>query len=148
MAEGIEGTSQEVLSMTYRKDLEKKGWHRPWPVRTVSVFVGLVLFAAGGLGWALETEYGGDPDRQEYVIGWDDELGGAVVLGGEHGEIVYQATDLDDAEEWVEAQRGARNYAVPILLFAGSALFLLIGLTPSPRKPRIEDEAPPVTVGD
>jgi hypothetical protein len=138
--------AKEVAMVTYRKNLEKKGWHRPWPIRILSAVIGLILFMAGGLGWALETEYGGDPDRQEYVIGWDDELGGAVVLGGEHGEVVYEATDLSDAEAWVEAQRGSRNYTVPILLFAVSAVFVAIGVAPSPRKEGTSDSAPPLEV--
>lgn len=132
--------------VTYRKSLEKRGWHRPLPIRILSVFIGLVFFVAGGLGWALETEYGGDPDRQEYVIGWDDELGGAVVLGGERGEVVYQATDISDAEAWVEAQRGSRDYTVPILLYSASAIFVLIGVAPSPRIEESSDAVPPVEV--
>lgn len=124
---------QEVTVFTYRKSLERRGWHRPWSVRVLSVIVGLLLLVAGGVGWALETEYGGDPDRQEYVIGWDDQLGGAVVLG-ENNEIVYDATEIADAEAWVQAQRGSRNYAVPVLLFAGSAILLIVGVAPSPRR--------------
>ena len=119
--------------VTYRKSIEKKGWHRPWPIRMLSVAVGFGLFHVGAAVWALETEYGGDPDRQEYVIGWDDESGHAVVVG-ENDAIVFQATDISDAEAWVEAQRGSRNYTVPIVLFAASAGFVLVGLAPSPRR--------------
>lgn len=128
--------------VTYRKSLEKKGWHRPWPIRLLLLLVGFVLFVLGGVLWELETEYGGDPDRQEYVIGWDDDLGRTVVLG-ENGEVVYQASDIADAETWVEAQRGARDYTVQILLFITSALFILAALAPSPRK---EDSEPLIDV--
>lgn len=131
--------------VTYRKSLERRGWHRPWPIRILSVFIGLVLLVAGVAIWELETMYGGDPDRQEYVIGWDDELGGAVVLG-ENGEIVYHANDIDDAESWVEAQRGGRDYTVPILLFAASAIFVLVGVAPSPRKEGSGDDVSPLEV--
>jgi hypothetical protein len=131
--------------VTYDPNLEKKGWHRPIPIRISMVLIGLALFLAGNVAWDLESMYGGDPDRQEYVIGWDDELGGAVVLG-ENGEMVYEATDIDDAEAWVEAQRGSRNYTVPILLIVGSAILVLVGVAPSPRKEQVDDGATPIDV--
>lgn len=131
--------------MTYDRNLEKKGWHRPIPIRIFMVLIGLVLFLAGNVGWDLESIYGGDPDRQEYVIGWDDELGGAVVLG-DNGEIVYEATDIDDAEEWVEGQRGSRDYTVPILLIGGGVVLVLVGVAPSPRKEQTDVGATPIDV--
>ena len=121
------------MSSTRSESPESKGWRSPWPVRVTAVVIGLGLFVAGGVSWELETIYGGDPDRQEYVIGWDDELGGAVVLGEDFG-IVYEANDISDAEAWVESQRGGRNYTLPILLFVGSAVFVLIGVAPPPSK--------------
>ncbi len=132
------------MKVSYRKSLEAKGWHRPWPIRIVAVGVGFGLFFVGAVLWALETEYGGDRERHEYVIGWDEILGGAVVLG-ENNAIVYEATDISDAEAWVEAQRGSRNYTVPILLFVVGAAGILVGIAPSPRRSGDDGEVPPGT---
>jgi hypothetical protein len=75
--------------VTYRKPLERKGWHRPWPVRVVLVLLGLPLVAWGFAEWALEEEYGGDPDRPEYVM--SHEAGGPVQVHGKSG-VVFEGT--------------------------------------------------------
>ena len=99
--------------VTYRKDQEREHWHRPWPLRAALFATGVVLILAGLVGWSLEDVYGGDPDRQEYTVGHEDETGLATIYG-ENGEVVYESTSIDDAEAWVGNQRGSRNYAVPI----------------------------------
>jgi hypothetical protein len=126
--------------VTYRKDLAKKHWHRPWPVRVGLALLGLVLLLAGLVGWELEDVYGGDPDRQEYVIG--DEPGRAVVLGDD-GEVVYESTDIADAEAYVQGERGSRDYAVPILLIAGGVLAIIAAVAPSPVRHEPEPTTPP-----
>lgn len=117
--------------ITYRKDLARKHWHRPWPVRIGLVVVGLVLLLAGSLGWSLETEYGGDPDRPEYTIA-QDEVAGTVMVIGEGGDVLYESSDLEDAVAFSESTRGSRNYTVPSLVYAGAALLLIAGVSPSP----------------
>ncbi len=113
--------------MIYRRDMTRKGWHRSWPLRVALMVVGLALFVAGGVGWSLEQEYGGDPDRSEYVIG--DE-GDRVVVYGERGAVVYEATDIPAAEAYVDSRRGARNFTVPSLLFVGAVLLTILGVAP------------------
>ena len=124
---------------TYRKDLAREHWHRPWPIRVFLVLLALILILAGFVGWALETEYGGDSERPEYVIGQEPD--GAFVLG-ENGEVVYEATDIADAEAWVGSQRGSRNFTVPILLYVGGALSLILGVSPSPLRREAEPATP------
>ena len=116
---------------TYRKDLAKKHWHRPWPLRVLLLLLGLFICLIGAVGWSIENVYGGDVDRQEYVIGHDAELGRAFVYG-EGGEVVYEATNIADAEAYVESQRGGRNYTVPILFWVTGILLLLLAVGPSP----------------
>ena len=118
--------------VTYRKDSARKHWHRPWPIRIALVLLGLVLTFAGLVGWSLEDVYGGDSNRQEYVIGHDAEIGRAFVYG-DGGAVVYESTDIADAEAYVESQRGGRNHTVPILLLTGGALSVIFGISPSPR---------------
>jgi hypothetical protein len=96
----------------------------------VLVLVGLVLLVAAGVGWSLEKEYGGDPDRAEYVIGHDAQTGQATVQGQEG--MVYEASNIADAEAYVESQRGSRNYTVSILLLTGGVLAIIAGIAPSP----------------
>lgn len=127
--------------VTYRRGLSRRGWYRSIPIRVLLIIVGVGLFFVGGVARSLEEEYGGDPDRQEYVIGWDDQLGGAVVLG-EGGEVVYDATDVNDAEAWVESQRGSRNFTVPILFMASGVILFVAGVAPSPTRQEPESTAP------
>lgn len=117
--------------VTYRKDLTRKHWHRPWLVRIALVIVGLVLVLAGSVAWSIEDVYGGDPDRQEYVVGHDAETGRATVYG-EDGAVVHEATDIAGAEAYVSSRRGRRNYTTPILLHAAGALSIIAGISPSP----------------
>ena len=102
--------------VTYSKDTEARGWHRPWQARVLLVIVGGVLILMGMAGRAFEDEYGGSADSPEYVIGWNIELGQAVVQDGERGAVVHKSSSLAGAEAWVQAQRGERNYRGPTLL--------------------------------
>lgn len=120
--------------VTYKKDLETPGWHRSGPIRATLVVAGILLVLVGMAGWAIETEYGGDPNQPEYIIGWDNEGGHAFVLEGEEGPLAYEATDLADAEAWIESQRGSRDYLIPILLIVGGSILLVAGIAPSPRR--------------
>ena len=117
--------------VTYRKELERKGWHRPWPVRVMLVVVGVVLVLAGLVAWGLEQEYGGDPDRPEYVIA--HEAGRPVQVLGEFG-VVFEGTQ-EEVDAWLEEQRGSRDFTVPILLIVGGAVVGVIGIAPSPQEP-------------
>lgn len=129
--------------MTYRKSLEKKGWHRPWPIRILSVILGFGLFYLGAALWALETEYGGDnPSRKEYIV--YQEEGGPVQVQDETG-VVFEGTQ-EEVDQWLESQRGSRNYTVSILLFAASAILAIIGIAPSRRKKEGSDGVTPIEV--
>jgi len=85
------------------------------------VFVGIEA-------WALETEHGGDPDSQQYYV--SQEAGKPVQVHGEEG-VVFEGTS-EEVAAWLKAERGSRNYTVPILLLIGGALSILAGVTPSP----------------
>ncbi|MEN8040488.1 MAG: hypothetical protein ABFR95_03200 [Actinomycetota bacterium] len=119
---------------TYRKDAAREHWHIPWPVRILIAIVGLGMLLLGFVGWALENEYGGDTDRAEYVIGHDVETGLATVQEGERGEVVYEFSSMQDAEAWVQSQRGPRDYTVPVMLLIGGALMIIVGIAPAPSK--------------
>lgn len=128
-----------MLMVTYRKDRARKHWHRPWLVRILLVIMGLVLLLAGAIGWGLEEVYGGDSDRQEYVIGYEDGRG---VVYGQDGAVVFESTDLVGAEAYVANQRGSRNYSVPIVLLALVGLAILAGISPSPLKQELRPARP------
>ena len=119
--------------VTYRRESARKHWHRPGPLRVVLVFLGLFLVLIGTALWSLETEYGGDPDRPEFVIGYDAELGAAFVYG-EGGQVVYETTSVADAEAYADSFRGSRNYTTPILVLGVAALSMVVALAPSPKR--------------
>ena len=126
--------------VTYRRDLERKGWHRPWPVRVAAVFLGIPIFLLGMVAWSLEDIYGGDDDRQEYVT--SEEVGGPVRVHDQWG-IVFEGTQ-EEVDAWLAAERGSRNYTVPFVMTALGVLLVLVGVTPSPRRTGItpSDVAP------
>jgi hypothetical protein len=103
--------------------------------------MGVVLILVGLVGWGLEDVYGGDPDRQEYMVGHEAETGLATVYG-ENGEVVYETTSIDDAEAWVGNQRGGRHYAVPGLLIAGGAMAVIAAVSPSPTRRELSPSTP------
>jgi hypothetical protein len=127
--------------VTSRKDLARKHRHRPWPLRVALVFLGLFLIIIGTALWSLETEYGGDSDRPEFVIGHDSEPGAAFVYG-EGGEVIYETSSIADAEAYVDGFRGTRNYTVPILILGVGVLSLLVALVPSPQQRLLESPSP------
>ena len=118
--------------VTYRKDLSRRGGRRSGLARVVFGLLGLALIFVGVEAWALETEYGGDPDREDYSV----SEGEPVQVYGEDG-LVFEGTS-EEVAAWLRAARGSRNYTVPILLLVGGAISLLAGVTPSPleRDPR------------
>ena len=120
--------------VTYRRDAEARGWHRPWQARALLVIVGIVLILMGMAGRAFEDEYGGSADSPEYVIGWDNDLGQAVVQDGERGAVVHKSSSLAGAEAWVQAQRGEKNYSGPTLLLIAGSVLTIVGIMPSPRR--------------
>ena len=125
--------------VTYRRDKARKHWHRPWLVRVLLVVLGLVFLLAGAVGWSLEDVYGGDPDRQEYVIGHEDGRG---VVYGQDGAVDFESADIAAAEAYVADQRGSRNYTVPIALFALGGLSIMAGISPSPLRQELRPARP------
>jgi hypothetical protein len=125
--------------VTYRKNQARKHWHRPWPVRVLLVAGGIVLILAGYVGWALEQEYGGDDDRQEYVM--FQEASGPVQVHGDSG-VVFEGTQRQ-VDAWLEDQRGGRDFTTPFLLIVGGAMLVLVGVAPSPRKGHENLTSPP-----
>jgi hypothetical protein len=115
--------------VTYRKDLARKGWHRSGLVRVLLGLLGVALVFVGTEVWALETEYGGAPDRQDYYV--SQEAGRPVKVYDESGVVVFEGTP-EEVAAWLRIERGARNYTVPILLLVGGALSIVAGVTPSP----------------
>lgn len=118
---------------TYRRESERKGWwHRPWPVRVLSVLVGVCLVLFGMVLWGLEQEEGGweGSGLGHHVVGYD-ELTDEVVVWNEDGEIVFRGTDMGEADAWIESQR-SRDFTVPILVMAGGGLLIALGVAPSP----------------
>ena len=114
--------------VTYRKNLSQRGWRRSGLARVLFGLLGVALLFVGVEAWALETEYGGDPDREVYSVSEED--GELVRVYGEEG-LVFEGTP-EEVAAWLKAARGSRNYTVPILLCVGGALSLLAGVTPSP----------------
>ena len=45
--------------VTYRKELERKGWHRPFLLRIGLIGLGLFIGLLGLFAWSLEQEKGG-----------------------------------------------------------------------------------------
>ena len=124
--------------VTYRKNLARKGWRRSGPARVLFGLLGVALVFVGIEAWALETEHGGDPDSQQYYV--SQEAGKPVQVHGEEG-VVFEGTS-EEVAAWLKAERGSRNYTVPVLLLIGGALSILAGVTPSPLEQDPQPEAP------
>lgn len=120
--------------VTYRKDLSRRGWRRSGLARVLFGLLGVALLFVGVEAWALEIEYGGDPDREVYSVTEGD--GEPVQVFGEEG-LVFEGTQ-EEVAAWLRAARGSRNYTVPILLLVSGVLSLLAGVTPSP----LEEDSP------
>lgn len=128
--------------VTYRRELERKGWHRPFPVRILLLIVGLGLLLAGWVAWDLEQEKGGwEGSGLGHFVVEDDELGDGVLVRGENDEILFEGDSYEDVDEWIESQRN-RNFTVPILLLASGALFLVAGIGPSPKRQVLVEAKP------
>ena len=126
--------------VTYRKELERKGWHRPWPIRVLLVVVGVGLLLGGWVAWDLEQEKGGweGSGLGHHMI---EETPDRVIVRGEDGAIVFEGSSIQEVEAWIEGQR-SRNFTVPILLLAGGAVLLVLGVAPSPRRPEHPNAEP------
>ena len=116
--------------VTCRRDLEREGWHRPWPLRVAAVLLGIPIFLLGMVAWSLEDTYGGDDDRQEYVT--SEEVAGPVRVHDQWG-IVFEGTQ-EEVDAWLEAERGSRNYTVPHVMTSLGIVLVLVGVAPSPRR--------------
>lgn len=118
---------------TYRRHLERRGWHRPWPLRVVLVVLGVVVTLSGWFMWTLEQEKGGweGSGLGHFVVG-DDEQTGRVVVWGEEGEILYEARRSEDVDAWIESQRH-RDFTIPAFVIAGGVLLTVVGVAPSLR---------------
>lgn len=115
--------------VTYRASRAERSWRRPIALRVVLVLIGCGLFLVGQIAWAFEQEYGGDPDRAEYVRGFDDATGLATVYG-EGGEIVFQAETAEEIEAWIEDRRGSRDFTFSIAFFVVAGVSVLLGIWP------------------
>ena len=133
---------------TYRREQERKGWHRPWPLRLLFVVVALFVGLLGLVGWSLEKDMGGwDDSGLGHHMVEEDQLANRVLVRGENNEILFEGTNMVEANEWIESQRNF-DFTTPILLLVGAALLLIAGIGPSLRRaepspvpPRIEVHA-------
>ena len=80
-------------------------------------------------GAVAASEYGGDVDRPEYTI--SHEVGEPVKVHGEAG-VVFEGTQ-SEVDAWLEEERGSRNYAFAVLLFASGIGAIAFGVWPSRR---------------
>ncbi len=115
--------------VTELKRPRPRPWHRSVLARSVTVIGGAFLLLVGSVAWALETEYGGDVDRPEYTI--SHEVGEPVKVHGEAG-VVFEGTQ-SEVDAWLEEERGSRNYAFAVLLFASGIGAIAFGVWPSRR---------------
>jgi hypothetical protein len=109
----------------------KRSWRQSITVRILLILFGVILGTVGYVAFALETEYGGDVDRVEYVIA--HEAGGSVQAlttdESGHEVVAFEGTQAE-VDAFLERERGSRNYTVPILLLAGGAVTALLGVVP------------------
>lgn len=118
---------------TYERELERRGWHRAWPLRVVLVVLGSFVVLSGSLMWSLEQEKGGweGSGLGHFVVGEDEQTGRAVVWG-EEGEILFEARRIQDVDAWIESRRN-RDFTIPALVIAGGGLLVVLGIAPSLR---------------
>lgn len=132
--------------VTYRREYERRGWHRPLPVRVVLFSLGVLAGLIGWVAWTMEQEKGGwegtvlaDPFTVEEGIEDVEEGTYRALVRSEEGEILFEATSIEEVDAWIESQR-SRNFTIPVLLLIGSAVLLVVGLGPSPRKPGVNTD--------
>lgn len=131
---------------TYRKELERKGWHRPLPVRVVLVVLALFVGLYGWFEWTMEQDKGGWGDLDIGMVE-EGEFGDRAFVWNEAGdEVIFEGTSIEEVDAWIESQRD-RDFTMPMLLLAGSAVLLVVGAAPSPRRPEPRNAPPPVDVG-
>ena len=129
--------------VTYRKELARKGWHRPVPVRVFAVVAGALLVLLGLVMWTFEQEMGGwEGSGLGHHSVEEDAVTGRALIRGETGEVLFESASIQEANEWVESQRN-RNFTVPILVMVAAGLLVVVGVAPSPRKPAMDEPASP-----
>lgn len=100
----------------------------------LAIFVGL----AGVVSWALEQEYGGNPDRPEFVIEETVDPPAVRVFSVDErtgvSELAFEGTSRAEAEDYVAGWCGSRNFAVPLLLIAGSLGMFAVAFWPIIRR--------------
>ena len=114
------------MSLEHRSP--RQSYEIPVAVRIIGAVVGLILISVGRVAWSFEREYGGDADRPEYVVAQE---GDEVSVIDEAGRIVYRTDTPENADAWVEEQRGGRDFTVPVILLAAGALTLVAVILPS-----------------
>ena len=131
---------------TYRKELERRGWHRPWPVRLVLVVAGLFIGLIGLVGWSLEKDKGGwEGSGLGHHMVEEDQTANRVLIRGENNEILFEGSSLEEANAWIDSQRNF-DFTVPILLLTASGLLVIAGIGPSLRKPEPNNSSPRLAV--
>lgn len=138
--------------VTYRRQFERRGWHRPPLLRFVLVVLGVLLGLVGWVAWALEQEKGGWEGTaleghftvEEGIEDVEEGIYRALVRG-EEGEVLFEGSSAEEVDEWIESQRN-RDFTVPILMLSASAVLLLGGLGPSPRMPDVGADRPTTEV--
>lgn len=133
---------------TRRTGIARWRWRRSIAVRVVLIVLGALVIFSGYVAWALETEYGGDPDRQEYVVG--QEAGGPVraFTIDDNGEeiVAFQGTQ-EEVDAFLERERGGRNYTVPALILAAGGIVALLGAWPVRGESPADDRMSPSVTG-
>ena len=104
--------------VTYRKELERKGWHRPPAIRVLLAVAGVLVVLLGWVMWTFEQEKGG---WEGSGLGhFTEEQAGPsdpVIVRGETGEILFEGSTIEEVDAWIESQRN-RDFTVPILVIA------------------------------
>lgn len=104
--------------------------------RALLAILALFLALGGLVSWAIETEYGGAPDRNEYVV---SQEGDGPVIVYDNSEMVFEGTQ-SDVDQWLSQQRGGRNSTVPLLLTGGALALLTIAFWPIIRQLSSQEE--------
>ena len=118
--------------VTYRRHLERRGWHRPWPLRLILIVLGGFVVVFGLLLWSFEQDKGGWEGTELGHFMVEDSPGRAVVYG-EGGEVLFEGTDIAEVEAWIENQRH-RDFTVPFLVITAGAMVVAVGVAPSPKR--------------
>ena len=125
--------------MATRGDIEQRaGIRLAYLGRAVLAILAIFVGLAGVVSLALEQEYGGSRDRPEFVIEETVDPPAVRVYSIDEGtgatEPAFEGTSRAEAEDWVAGQRGSRNFAVPLLLIAGSLGMFAVAFWPIIRR--------------